>query len=99
MATRMVRNRRQGSGQLRFGRSEDRREVGHKEIGGREYLSARRSNERVDIIGIGGERAIEKAARLREIVRAHTPVEPRPNLENTGPSSRGSGPVLRAAPR
>ena len=40
------------------------------------HVRARRSNERVDIVGIGGERAIEKAARLRNIVRGQTLIEP-----------------------
>ena len=39
----------------------------------RDRVRARRSNERVDIVGIGGKRAIEKAARLRHIVRGHDP--------------------------
>ena len=38
-----------------------------------DHVRARRSNERVDIVGIGGERAIEKAARLRNIVRGPDP--------------------------
>ena len=38
-----------------------------------DHVRARRSNERVDIVGIDGERAIEKAARLRDIVRGHDP--------------------------
>ena len=47
-----------------------------KRIYALDRLRARRSNERVDIVGIGGERAIEKAARLRHIVRGQTLVEP-----------------------
>jgi hypothetical protein len=43
---------------------------------------ARRSNERVDIVGIGGERAIEKAARARHSVGGrHTLVEPSQSLK------------------
>ena len=60
MAAGMVRDRRQGFGQLRFGRSEHRHAVGHKQIYARNRVRARRPNERVDIAGIGGERAIEK---------------------------------------
>ena len=44
-------------------------------------VRARRSDERVDIVGIGGERAIEKAARLRDIVRGRTLVEPSQTLK------------------
>ena len=47
--------------------------IGHEGIRARESVRARRSNERVDIAGIGGERAIEKAARLRDIVRGSDP--------------------------
>ena len=36
----------------------------------------RRSNERLDIAGIGGERAIEEAARLRDIGRGSPLIEP-----------------------
>ena len=65
----VVRDRRQGLGQLRFGRGEGRGGVGHKGIYAFAHVRARRSNERVDIARIGGERAIEKAARLRDIVK------------------------------
>ena len=61
MAERMVRDRGQGFGQLRFGRREGRHGTGDKEICALGRVRARRSNERVDIAGIGGERAIEKA--------------------------------------
>ena len=43
--------------------------------------AARRSDERVDIVGIGDERAIEKAARLRNIVRGPTLIEPSQTLK------------------
>src|ERR1700722_9717419 len=81
MAARMVWDRGQDFGQLRFGRGEGRAGIGHKEKYARTYVSGRRSNERVDIVGIGGERAIEKAARLRHIVRGHTPIEPSQTLK------------------
>ena len=81
MATRMVRDRRQGFGQLRFGRREGRHGIGHKEKCALDHVGARRSNERVDIAGIGGERAIEKAARLRQIVGGPTLVEPSHTLK------------------
>ena len=76
MAERMVRDRRQGFGQLRFGRREGRHGTGDKEICALGRVRARRSNERVDIAGIGGERAIEKALRLRQVVAGYTLVEP-----------------------
>ena len=44
-------------------------------------IHARRSDERVDIVGIGGERAIEKAARLRNIVGGQALVEPSQTLK------------------
>ena len=50
--------------------------IGHKELRALDRVRARRSNERVDIVGIGGERAIEKAARLRHIFRGPTLIEP-----------------------
>ena len=52
-----------------------------KEICALDRVRARRSNERVDIAGIGGERAIEKAARLRHIVRGYTLIEPSQTLK------------------
>ncbi len=52
-----------------------------KEFAPVDSVRARRSNERVDIVGIGGERAIEKAARLRDIVRGQTPIEPSQTLK------------------
>ena len=76
MAERMVRDRGQGFGQLRFGRREGRHGIGHKEICALAHVRARRSNESVDIVGIGGERAIEKAVRLSDIVRGYTLIEP-----------------------
>ena len=76
MAERMVRDRGQGFGQLRFGRREGRHGTGDKEICALDRVRARRSNERVDIAGIGGERAIEKALRLRQVVAGYTLVEP-----------------------
>ena len=63
MAKRVVRRRRQGFGQLRLGRREGRSGIGHKRKCAREHVRACRSNERVDIVGIGGQGAIEKAAR------------------------------------
>ena len=68
----VVRDRRQGFGQLRFGGNEGRHGIGHKGKCALVQIRARRSDERVDIVGIGGERAIEKAARLRHIVRGPT---------------------------
>ena len=67
MATRMVGDRGQSLGQLRFGRGEGRHGIGHKGICAFDYVRSRRGDERVDIVGIGGERAIVKAARLRHV--------------------------------
>ena len=68
----MVRDRGQGFGQLRFGRGKGRRAIGHKEMYAFGYVRARRSNERLDIARIDGERTIAEAARLRDIVRGPT---------------------------
>src|SRR5271166_3379241 len=81
MAARMVRNRGQGFGQFRFSRSESRYGIGHKGICALGHIRARRSDERFDIVGIGGERAIEKAARLRDIVWSPTLIEPSQTLK------------------
>ena len=40
-----------------------------------------RSDERLDIVGIGGKRAIEEAARLRQIVGGQTLIEPSQTLK------------------
>ena len=76
MAAGVVRERRQSFRQLRFGGGEGRRRVGDKRISAVGDVGRRRSNERVDIVGIGGERAIEKLARLRNMVRGPAPMEP-----------------------
>src|SRR5271165_790034 len=76
MCARMVWNRRQGFGQFRFGRFERRLGTAYKQKCALDRIRASRSNERVDILGIGGERAIEKAARLHHIVGGKTLVEP-----------------------
>src|SRR5208282_4213380 len=82
MANRMVRDGRQGLGQLRFGRREGRPGILNKGICAREHVGVRGPNECVDIVGVSGERAIEKAARLREIVRGRpTLVEPSQTLK------------------
>ena len=46
-----------------------------------ERVRARRSNERVDIVGVGGMRAIEKAARPREIVGGQALIVPKQTLK------------------
>src|SRR4029077_2129729 len=81
MAKRMVGDRGQGFGQLRFGRSEGRRGIGYKGICALDRVRDRRSNERVNIVGIGGQRAFVKAARLRRIVRGGSLVEPSQTLK------------------
>src|SRR5271165_3839513 len=76
MATRMVWDGRQGFGQLRFGRRKGRNTIGRKEKCAFDYVRACRSNERVNIVGIGGEREVEKAASFRNIVGGYTLIEP-----------------------
>ena len=81
MAARMVRHRGQGFGQLRFRRSEGCHGIGHKGICALESVHACRTNKRVDIVGIDGERAIEKASRLRDTVRGAALIEPSQTLK------------------
>ena len=69
MRTGVVGDSRQGCGQLRFARREGRHGIGHKRICALDRIRPCRSDERVDIIGVGGECAVEKAARLRNITR------------------------------
>ena len=73
MAARMVRDRRQGFGQFRFGRREGRRGIGDKGIYALDRLHARRSNERVDIVGIG-ESARSKKLRACAILSGVRPL-------------------------
>ena len=80
-----------GLDQPRFGLREGRRRISHKDKARRHEVRARRSNERVDIVGIGGERAIEKAARSRQIVGV-PPYSATPYLENRDPSIGVRGP-------
>ena len=81
MATRMVRHRRQGSGQFRFGGREGRYGIGHKKRCALDHVRTGRSNERLDIVGIGGERTIEKVASLRSMVGRLTLIEPSQTLK------------------
>ena len=81
MAVRMVWDRRQGFGQLRFGRRKGRNTIDRKEKCAFDYVRACRSNERVNIVGIGGEREVEKAASLRNIVGGYTLIEPSQTLK------------------
>ena len=67
MASRMVRNQRQGFGQFHFGRYESPAGSVTKEICALDLIRARRSNQRVDIVGVGQQRAIEKTARLLQL--------------------------------
>ena len=68
MRARVVWDRRQGFGH--FASAAVKAAIGSvtNEVCAVDHVRARRSNKRVDIVGIGGERAIEKAARLRHIV-------------------------------
>ena len=81
MAARMVWDRRQRFVQFHFGRREGRHGIGHKRMCALAHVRACRSNKRLDIVGIGGERAIEKAARLRHILRGYTLIEPSQTLK------------------
>src|SRR5271165_4351445 len=81
MAARVVRDRRQGFGQFRFGRREGRHGIADKKICARWRVRERRSDERVDIVWIGSERAMEKAARLRDIVGGPTLIDPSQTLK------------------
>src|SRR4029077_11256331 len=76
MARRMVRDRGQGFGQLCFGRREGRHGIGHKGICALSRVRERRSNERLHIVGIDGERAIEETVCLGKLVEGHTFIEP-----------------------
>jgi hypothetical protein len=78
---RMVGDQRQGCGQFRFGRREGRFGVGCKGVRAREHVRSPRFDDRIDVAGIGGDRAIEKAARLCDSVGRYTPVEPGPTLK------------------
>ena len=46
-----------------------------------DYIRARRLNKSVDVVGVGGERPVEKAVRLRDIGRGPPLIEPRQPLE------------------
>ena len=78
---RVVWDRGQGPGQLCFGRSVCRCGISHKGIRALDRLRGRRSNERIDIVGIGAESAIEKAARVCQIVGGQTLIEPSQTLK------------------
>src|ERR1700722_8364085 len=81
MAARMVWDRRHGFGQLRLSRSECLNTICRKEKFAFDYVRACRSDERVNIAGIGGERAVEKAASLRDIIGGYTLIEPSRTLK------------------
>jgi hypothetical protein len=75
VCTRMVWNRRRGFGQLCLGRREGRRGIAHRQICAVGHVRPRRSNERLDIVGIGRERPIEKAARLGKTIGGEALIE------------------------
>ena len=81
MRTRMVRNRRQSFGQFPFGRRQGRDGIFNEEKYSLDQIRACRSNERIDIAGVGGERAIIEASRPRDIVGGIPFVEPGQALE------------------
>ena len=81
MCARMIWNRRQGFGQLRFGPFERRLGTAYKQKCALDRIRASRSNKRVNIVGTGRQRTIEEAARLRHIVGGKTLVEPSQTLK------------------
>ena len=54
--------------------------IGHKRHCAVAHVRRSRSNERLDIVGIGGERAIVKAARSPDIDRGEALIEPSQSL-------------------
>src|SRR5271165_4831263 len=78
---RMLWRQRQGFGQLRVRLRQDRGGIGYEEKRGRVPIGARRVNQRVDIVGVGGESPIEKAARLSYGATRPTLVEPGQTLK------------------
>src|SRR5271166_1399184 len=81
MPMRMVWDRGQGFGQLRFGCREGRHGIGRKGQCTLDRVRRRRTNQRVDIVRVGGKRAIEKALRSRHIVWGRTLIEPSQTLK------------------
>src|SRR3984957_10786668 len=81
MAAWMVRDRRKGLDQFRFGRREGRGGIGHEEIYALDRVRARRSYERFDVTGVGDKRAIETNVRLRHVLRRVTLVDPSHTLK------------------
>ena len=70
MAKGVVRDRKRCSSQLRFGRREGRQAISDKEMYAFGRVRPRRPNQRVDIVRIGQERTLEKAARLLDVVES-----------------------------
>ena len=64
MAARVVRDRRQGLGQFRFGRGEGRQWISGKKFYGLAHVGARRSNERVRRL-FSGSAASARSKKLR----------------------------------
>src|ERR1700722_1415914 len=81
MSTSPIWDRRQGCVQLRFGCRKGRNTIGRKEKCAFDYVRACRSNERGNIVGIGGESEVEKSASLRNVVGGYTPIEPSQTLK------------------
>jgi hypothetical protein len=81
MAVWVVRGQRQRCGQFRFGCREGSKGIGRERHFSFNRVSCRRSNERIDIAGVGRYRAIEKFARLRQVVRDGTPIKPSHTLK------------------
>jgi hypothetical protein len=81
MARRMVWDRRQGFDQFRFGRREGAVGLVTKNNAPSATSTRADPTRGVDIAGIGGERAIKKAARLRQSFTGPTFVEPGQTLK------------------
>ena len=81
MAVCMVRDQSQGFGQFGFGCRQSRDRLDRKGQCSCGQVCAGRSNERPDIVRIRGERALEKAATLRDAVRGQTLIEQGQSLE------------------
>src|ERR1700722_4138992 len=97
MNLRMVRDQGQGLVELGFGSFERRHGVGHKVKLALAHVHAPRSIERVDVIGVGGQRAFEKASSLRYSVTSQTLVEQSQTLKIKVHRVGGRGPF--GAPR
>ena len=96
MAARMVWDQGQGSGRLRSAAKNAAVESVTNILTPAAASTRADPDERVYVAGIGGERAIEKAACLRHILRGHTLIEPSQTLKIKVHRVRGRG-LFRAS--